>query len=178
MSNTRGPAIRYYRSLVGSWSGPYEYTVTDRRALREAVSSLFLRLGTTSMSLASHLHTTRFSTTLDVVESGTRPAITHSTRVTSFGFLLFETTESIALDDDGRSFVMTGEQRARMGPPERYEARGEIDSDATSAAYRIPFMGRELVQKTLIVPEGLSLSQETAWSLGRVLLRRVGAPAA
>ncbi len=165
-------ALRYYRSLVGAWSGQLDYALTDRVALRDAVPGWFIRFGFVSLALASRLGMVRFATTLDVTDTATGPSITHTTRVSSLGMTLFASTESIVVDEGASTFRMKGEQRARFTPPLLYEGPGEIEPSATRALYRIPFFGRELVQRTEIVPEGLTLTQETPWSNARVVLRR------
>jgi len=96
----------------------------------------------------------------------------HTTRVRVWGLESFTTEERIELADDGRSLRMTGVQTPRFGRPERYEASGSIDETATRATYEITWLGCSLVQRTRIVPEGLELTQDTAWSHAEVLLRR------
>lgn len=151
------PSLRYFRSLLGAWSGDFDFRAKDggRTGLRA--------LG----ALARVFGPVRMATTLDPDGDG----FVHTTRVSKWGVTLYETTEHITLGGDGRSLAMKGEQRApfRTTP---YESTGEIDEHATRATYRIPWAGLELVQRTRIVDEGLELEQETAASFGKVLLRR------
>jgi hypothetical protein len=51
---------------------------------------------------------------------------------------------------------------------------GEMDPSGERTTYRLVWLECPLVQRTRVVPEGLELTQETAWSFGEVLLRRRG----
>jgi hypothetical protein len=160
----QGPALRYYGSLVGRWSGRFEMTVTSSSALRGAAFPV--RILATMIRLfggAAQMHTT-----LAPEGAGFR----HTTRVTKWGVRVFVTEEVISLQGDGRGLRMKGEQRRRFGAAEGYEAHGEIDETATRATYHLRWAGAEMTQRTAIVEEGLELTQETAWSRGYVLLRR------
>ena len=160
MTWSDGPAHRYYASLVGAWSGRFDLQVTDREAMRSAPFP-----ARASARLASPLGGYSMSTTL----AGTGRDWHHTTRVEKFGLTLFTSDETIAIADDGRSFRITGVQHPLVGPEERYEGPGEIDPSASGATYRITWAGAPLQQRTAILPEGLQLTQETAWV---VLLRR------
>jgi len=97
----------------------------------------------------------------------------HTTVVSLFGVPIYSTRESIVIAEDGRGFSMTGSQRQTLGKDETYEAEGEVLEDSMGATYRLKFFGGDLVQRTRIVPEGLSLSQESPWTRGSVVLERV-----
>jgi hypothetical protein len=154
-----GPAHRYYGSLVGSWRGPFVLSVTNAEAARAVPFPL---------RMAAWVGSFTMSTTL----SGSGNTYEHTTRVHRLGMTLMRTRESIDIAEDGKSFVMSGEQDPSIGPKVPYEGTGEIDDGATGATYRITWAQMPLTQTTRIVPEGLELLQETAWSRGFVLLRR------
>ena len=157
-----GPAHRYYRALVGCWSGTLVIDVTDWRAVAR------LPLATRVMAVLARLSgSASMATTLDADGA----AFVHTTRMSRMGVTVFETAERITVHDDGRAIRLVGTQRPRIGPRESYTADGEID-DGTHAMYRIPWCGSPMVQRTSIVPAGLELTQETAWSRAFVLLRR------
>jgi hypothetical protein len=168
----RGPALRYYESLVGSWSGEYTFAVIDWGGVR-STGTLAQRLSVASMALMTKVAgPSRMATTLAEDEPGR--SFVHTTRVSKAGILLFETRETIAIADDGRSLRMAGRLRPVGGREEAYEAPGEIDDTATRATYRIPWFGVELLQRTKVEEDGraLALSQETPWLRAEVLLRR------
>lgn len=161
-----GPAHRYYRALEGCWAGGFRLAVTDWHALggltmaTKATATLAHLVGATSMSTTLHASGRDYL---------------HTTRVRKWAIVAFETSEVITVGEDGRTFRLRGEQRPWLGRAERYEAHGEIDGSATRATYHIPWLGADMLQRTAIVPEGLELTQETAWSRAFVLLRRTRA---
>lgn len=157
------PAPRYYTSLVGAWEGRFRIRITSRPELAR------LSLATRFLANAAHLAgAMSMKTTLE----GAGRSFRHTTHVSAFGLEQFTTDETIELDSDGRTFRMSGVQRPRVGKPETYDAHGSIDETATRATYEITWLGCPLVQRTRIVPEGLELTQDTAWSHAEVLLRR------
>jgi hypothetical protein len=157
------PAPRYYASLVGSWEGRFRVRVTSREELARLPA--LTRLVGNAAQLAGSMW---MQTTLD----GEGRSFRHTTRVRAWGVEAFTTEENIELSDDGRSLRMTGTQTPRFGKPEHYDASGSVDETATRATYEITWLGCPLVQRTRIVPEGLELTQDTAWSHAEVLLRR------
>lgn len=157
------PALRYYGSLEGHWSGELRFEVTDWRGGGKGAGSVKLMA-----ALSRLVGPARIATTLAAEGDG----FLHTTRVTKWGTTLVETSELILPAEDGRSFVMRGEQRALGARPESYEATGTIADDAGGATYRIPWAGVEMIQRTRIVTEGLELEQVTPFSRARVLLRR------
>lgn len=159
-----GPALRYYRSLEGSWLGNLRFQVTNADELR--ARSFDKRM----MAVASRLGSAWMATTL--AAEGPREFL-HTTRVFKWKLVLFSSTELIRVNADERSFRLSGEQRPLLGGFEPYEATGEVEDSAERALYRIPWAGEELVQRTHIVEAGLELVQETAWSRASVLLERV-----
>lgn len=166
---TEGPATRYYRSLIGAWRGRFQFHVTDEAALRVAGAA---RWPATLMAWMNRwLGSATMSTTLQAADADGR-AFLHTTRVTKWGIALYATAERIEIADGGRSFTMSGEQGSWPLPRARYDARGEIGDDADRATYRIPWMGVDLEQRTLVNELGLLLVQQTAFSRGEVQLRR------
>jgi hypothetical protein len=161
-------AQRYYSPLVGAWSGRFEFVVTDSRALGQMGMARWLPL---RLFAVLAWYGTRMSTTLSQGEDAR--TFLHTTRVSLFGVPIYSTRESIVIGEDGRAFSMTGSQRQTLGKDEAYEAQGEVLSDASGATYRLKFFGGDLVQRTRLVPEGLSLSQESPWTRGSVVLERV-----
>ena len=172
MSEEDSPALRYYRSLIGAWSGAFTFEITGKDALR--AEKVGVRFPVTCMALLQRVTGPgRMSTTLAPLPERERTFL-HTTRVTAFAITLYETMEEISVTEDLRSFIVKGTQRPwpRLTRPEAYEGRGHVDPSAASATYFLPWMGKELVQRTQVVPTGLSLTQETAWSRGHVLLER------
>jgi hypothetical protein len=159
-----GPALRYYRSLEGSWLGALRFEVTDVDQLRKR--PLHKRM----MALASRLGSAWMATTL--AAEGPSEFL-HTTRIFKWKVALFESTELIVVNADGRTFRLSGEQRPRLSRSEPYVADGEVDDSAKRATYRIPWAGEALLQQTHVVEAGLELVQETAWSRASVLLERV-----
>ena len=161
----RPPARKYYESLVDAWSGRFTFEVTDWRAGGKGAGQV-KAMGAVSRVIGPAW----IATTLAAEGDHFR----HTTKVSKWGITVLETTELIVLADDGRTFAMTGEQRAPLAAAEHYEARGEIDESGTRATYWIPWSGVEMVQRTHIVDDGrgLELEQVTPFSRSFVLLRR------
>ena len=161
------PSVRYYRSLVGRWSGSFELRVKDRDALGR--QPLFTRLVGMAARLGGRA---RIATTL-AAQAPDR--FHHTTRVTRFGLPLLRSSETITLAADGISFVIEGWQRF-LWRREPYRATGTITADGQGAHYPITWLGAPLDQTTRIEgPEGqpsLRLMQQTVWSEGKVLLER------
>ncbi len=165
-------ALRYYGSLVGAWSGRFAFTITDAALLSAEPFAVKLPVRA-SVLIARVVGALRMSTTLRPSPDDAR-AYVHTTLAVSMGIVLYETREIITVLADGRSFTVSGTQRPwpRIGKGAPYEGRGEVNADADAATYFLPWYGKELVQRTQIVPKGLSLSQETIWSRGEVVLER------
>lgn len=159
------PARRYYESLTDAWSGRFTIAVTDWRGGGRGAGAPKAMAAAMRLVGPALMETTLAAEGDDFV---------HTTRVSKWGVTLLETRERIVLAGDGTSLAMTGEQRARFGASEPYEAEGEIDETATRATYRIPWAGVELVQRTRIVDggAGLELEQLTPFSRAFVVLRR------
>jgi hypothetical protein len=158
-----GPASRYYVSLVGSWEGRFRVRITNRAELARLPMLTWLTGNAAHLSGAMWMQTTL---------EGEGRSFRHTTRVSAWGIESFTTEERIELADDGRSLRMTGTQTRRLARPGHYDAKGSIDEAATRATYELTWLGSPLVQRTRIVPEGLELTQETAWSHAEVLLAR------
>jgi hypothetical protein len=170
---SEGPASRYYRSLLGAWKGRFHFEIVDRRALRREGLSAWLPLsGLAALQRLSG--GVWMSTTLEPDGGAAPRSFQHTTRLHEWGTTLFRTSETISLLGDGRSLRMTGTQRVwpALGRAGSYLAGGGVDGAAKSATYEVPWFGTLLTQRTEIVPGGLALTQETAWSLARVLLVR------
>lgn len=161
------PSVRYYRSLVGRWSGSFELRVKDRDALGR--QPLFARLVGMAVRLDGRA---RIATTL-AAQAPDR--FLHTTRVTRFGLPLLRSRETITLAPDGISFVIEGWQRF-LWRHDPYRGEGQITADASGAHYPITWLGAPMTQTTRIEgPEGqpsLRLLQQTVWSEGQVLLKR------
>jgi len=173
VTTSDGPALRYYRSLEGAWSGRLVFEITDTHALRTEKASVALPVA--SMALLSYLTgPSRMSTTLAAGPDPEGRTFVHTTRVEALGVTAFETSEVISVREDGESFHVAGTQRSWLGRPQGYEATGEIDASGTAATYRVPWFGTLLVQRTRIETGTLSLAQETRWSRANVVLARRG----
>lgn len=164
---TTPPNLRYYRALVGRWSGRFELRVTDSNAL--ARQPLFTRLVGFTAGFGGRA---KIATTLDEAAAD---RFLHTTRVTRFGLTLLRSSETIALSSDGSSFIIEGWQRF-LWRHDPYRGEGQITADASGAHYPITWLGAPMTQTTRIQgPEGqpsLRLVQQTAWSAGEVLLKR------
>lgn len=169
-----GPALRYYSSLVGAWSGSFAVTVRDARALAAIRAPFPVKLALRSIGMVPALGRSTMGTTLAPVGDPKDRTFLHTTRVSSVGVTLYETRDTIRVHEDERTFDMTGEQRALFGSVEPYASEGAIDDEAKRATYRIPWLGEELVQRTEIETDGLRLTQTTAFSEAEVLLVRAG----
>ena len=161
------PNLRYYRALVGRWSGRFELRVTDGNAL--AQQPLFTRLVGFTARFGGRA---KIATTLD--EAGPDRFL-HTTRVTRFGLTLLRSRETIALSSDGSTFIIQGWQRF-LWRHDPYRGEGQITADASGAHYPITWLGAPMTQTTRIEgPDNepsLRLVQQTVWSAGEVLLKR------
>lgn len=167
-----GPALRYYSSLVGAWSGTFALTVRERRAIPALHAPFPVKLALRAIGLLPVLGRSTMSTTLAPVGGPEERTFLHTTRVSSVGITLYETRETIRVHEDERTFDMSGEQRALFGPTEPYASEGAIDDEAKRATYRIPWLGEPLLQETEIQSSGLRLTQTTDFSRAEVLLAR------
>ncbi|MFO0660267.1 MAG: hypothetical protein U0165_10620 [Polyangiaceae bacterium] len=156
-------AQRYYRSLIGSWSGQFTLEIRDKHALQS------LAWRTRLMGFWAAIDgKASMSTTLEEVS----PLLfRHTTKVSSMGVPALWSEETISLHDDGTSFVIEGTQHMPTWH-EPYRGDGVISADARKADYPISWLGMPMRQRTEIQPEGLLLTQETSWSFASVLLRR------
>jgi hypothetical protein len=159
-------ARTYYTSLVGRWAGRFDLRVTSWAEGGGSIKAM----GTMARLVGGLWMETSLEPDGD--------AFVHTTRVSKAGLVVLTTVERITLGDDGRSLEMNGEQKMRIGGAVPYESTGTIAEDARGAHYRIPWAGTTMDQRTTITADGdLLLTQETPWSLGRVLLQRVSGDA-
>lgn len=151
--------LAYYRSLVGAWAGEVRFAFTGwPTGLANRVHALVLRL----------LGHVRMETTLAEVSD---TEFAHTTRVRRLGLTLFRSEERILLDPDGTRFVLRGLQRDFPGWPSRpLEAHGS--ATRTGATYHFEILGAPMEQVTAIVPDGLALTQVTAFSRAETVLGR------
>lgn len=163
-------ASRYYGRLLGAWSGPFTFALTNRVALRNSGAPRFTIEG--MALLARVTGRSVLSTTLRRGDDEGRLFI-HTTRLSKWGITAFESQEEISIDPDGRSLRMAGEM-GFGGSRSPYESLGEIAEDAEGATYRIPWLGVMMIQATRIHDDAreLELTQTTDFSFGRVRLVR------
>lgn len=157
------PSVRYYRSLVGRWTGSFEPRVRARDALGR--QPLFTRLVGMAARLGGRA---RIATTL-AAQAPDR--FHHTTLVTRFGLPLLRSSETIMLAANGISFLLEGWQRF-LWRREPDRANGTITADGQGAHYPITSLGALLDQTTSIEGPCLRLCQQTGWSAGEVLLHR------
>jgi hypothetical protein len=168
-----GPAGRYYRSLLGAWNGRFHFEIVDLRALRRQGLAAWLPIG--GLAALQRLSGGAWMSTTLAPDGGAAPrSFLHTTRLHEWGTTLFRTSETISLLGDGRGVRMTGTQSVwpALGRGGSYLAVGGVDGSATRATYEVPWFGTLLTQRTEIVPTGLALTQDSAWSHASVLLVR------
>ena len=168
------PHHRYFRAKEGHWRGNVRFEITDPRRLRASPLRALDKLSVRSMALVSRrLSSLVLSTTVDYVSQGHRNEVSHTTRMSSWGITLFRSREVILLDDDGRSFRMTGAQAffPRLWVATEWAAHGAVAADHDGAVYHIPFFGVLMEQHTRMTPQGLEISQTTPFSRASIQLR-------
>ncbi|MFO0663747.1 MAG: hypothetical protein U0174_07340 [Polyangiaceae bacterium] len=163
-------ASRYYSRLLGAWSGPFTFELTDRSALQTSNAPRFTVEG--MALLARVTGSSVLSTTLRQGDEEGR-VFRHTTRLSKWGVTAFESQEEISIEPDGRSLRLVGEM-GFGGSRSPYESLGEIAQDAEGATYRIPWLGVTMIQATRIHDDAreLELTQTTDFSFGRVRLVR------
>lgn len=179
--HTDSPHHRYYRAVEGRWRGKVRFEVTDPKRLRASTLRLTNRWSVWVMALMSgRLSTLVLSTSVDYASRGHRNEVLHTTRTSNLGVTLFRSRETIRLEDDGRSFRMTGTQAffPRMWRTAEWAARGAVAEDHGSAVYHIPFFGETIEQHTRVTPQGLEIIQTTPFSRASILLRLQRRPGA
>lgn len=159
-------ATTYYESLLGAWSGAFDFAITDEAALATCEHPTLVRLTALLRNVAGK---PTFATTLSREGDG---VYLHTTRVTSLALPIYVTKETMTIAADGRSFTVAGEQAMPLGRAEPYAGEGEVEESGRGAEYRLPWMGVTLIQRTKIVTEGLAIVQETPFSRGEVTLSR------
>lgn len=160
-------AVQYYAPLVGDWSGTLRMRVTDAAALRRCdrrtrAMGAFVRV---------HGRVTMATTLRRGPDDGAPPRFEHTTRVSLWGLPILRSRETIAPTGD-RAAELRGVQRMPPGGAVAYRGVVEFADDAAAATYSLVWAGAPMIQRTQVVPEGLRLTQETAWSFAEVLLRR------
>lgn len=135
--------------MSGSWSGTLSFTMHRLPTVRATIS-----------------------TTVRVLSTGD---VLHTTLVEKAGMSLFRSVETILLGQDGRSFTLQSEQRTAPFPwiVRVCDGDGEVTEAADGATYRMGWLGTTLHQRTRVVPEGLAVQQQSAWSRGSTVLRRL-----
>jgi len=165
--------------MHGRWRGDYALTLTDVPAFRAAKLPWLDRTRIRSMVTLPRLTgALRMETTVDAQREAAKRQVLHTTRIASWGATLFRSEEVLQLQDDGRTATLTGRHWMLPAPWRAHawdEARVDVSEDAQGATYSLQWLGVPMRQETRVTPEGLAVSQRTAWSLGKVLLRRVGA---
>ena len=170
------PSATYYGAMHGAWQGEYSLMLTDAQAFRAAPLAWLDRMRVRSMvTMRGVLGALRMETIVDARSNSDRREVLHTTRIAKWGVTLFRSEEVLALGEDGRTAAFSG--RYWMSPtPWRAqpwdEASVEVDQDAKGARYTLRWLGVPMRQETHVVPEGLRVVQETAWSRAEVLLRR------
>jgi len=168
------PFARYYDLHQGRWRGRLRFSIFDEGALRAAALPAIDHARIRSMAaLCRALGFFWMDTRVDcgALDGG---RVVHETRISRAGVTLLAGREVLSPRPDGRSGAMTLEQRF---PP--FGARswddGEVivDERAAGAVYDLPWIGGRMRQRTHVVPDGLAVEQEGAFSLAEVCLLRV-----
>lgn len=168
------PHHRYYRAMEGHWRGKVRFEITDPKRLRVSTLRVMDRWSVWAMALISrHASTLVLSTSVDYASRGHRNVVLHTTRTSSLGVTLFRSREVILLEDDGRSFRMTGTQAffPRLWKTTEWTAHGTVAPDHDGAVYHIPFFGETIEQHTRMTPQGLEVIQTTPFSRACILLQ-------
>lgn len=145
-----GVAAGYYAATTGAWRGRY---VVDGA------------LGVVPVSV---------DTSVAVLDA---QRVQHTTRASVFGVTIFQSSEVIAVNDDGRSFTMTIDVRGLFGSV--VVSDGEVDDDGGGATYRIPWLGSVLVQRGQLTrgasrdDDVVTLSHQHRFLRGHVALHRL-----
>jgi hypothetical protein len=171
------PSYAYYRSRHGRWTGAFELTITDRAALAASALAFGDRLSLLLLPLlANVLGPFRLDTTVDAESRLDAGEVVHTTRLSKWGMTLFRSFEVITLHDNGREFSM----HVSMGVWPRpstldriSESTGQVDAAATRASYDFPWLGTRMRQTGERDGEVTRLTQETPFSRGVQVLRRV-----
>ncbi len=165
--------------MVGRWGSPFRLVITNRVALRESRLRAVDRLQVEALAAMNALGAApQMTTTVGFDPDCHECRVLHTTRISSAGVTLFRSEEWLTLDDDGRGAVLRGAQRSA---PTLWIARPwaestvRFDEDGQGAHYALTWLGVPLRQVTRVVPEGVRLTQETAWSRAEALLQRVAA---
>ena len=174
--STLPPNRAYYQSTHGRWRSALELRITDWRAFRACPMTLLDRFRVLSMlATAAVLGPLVIETEVDYhghVEDG---EVLHRTRVGKWGMTLMRSEERFVLDDDGHAFEMRGE--LRMAPTFLArgfgDATGRIDETGTRGRYEFDWLGTRMRQTTRLDARGAEITQETDWSRGVQMLRRI-----
>ncbi|MFO0826168.1 MAG: hypothetical protein U0792_24135 [Gemmataceae bacterium] len=173
--HTDSPHHRYYRAMEGHWRGNVRFEITDPKRLRASALRLSDRWSVWTMALLSRrLSTLVLSTSVDYASRGHKNEVLHTTRTSNLGVTLYRSRETIRLEDDGRSFRMTGAQAffPLLWKTTEWAAHGAVAADHRGAVYHIPFFGETIVQHTRTTPQGLEVIQTTPFSRATILLHQ------
>lgn len=155
--------LAYYGSLVGRWRGSFELRITDPDGLRGLAGPD--RIAMRAFAMLRRLGTPFLETS--VALDGER--VLHTTRVRLLGGVVFDSAESI---HGGR---LVGS--LRMPPdPRRRPIRGAVVVEGDSARYDLVWLGVPLLQRAVFdrARDTVTITQETQFSFGTQVLRRIG----
>ena len=167
----------YYRPLHGAWRCAYDFAITDHTALRSSAMGWLDRQRVLSMVWTPRLlGPLTLDTTVDYFTHGASGVVLHTTRASKWGIPLFSSAETITLHENGTDFTLQGGQR--MFPSfwrvrDFGDGRGTVDASGTRASYTFAWLGTEMRQTTIASGDTVTITQETAWSRGVQVLKRV-----
>ncbi len=160
---------RYFKKVVGHWSGPFHFQITDHVVMRTEVSATIDRL---RLSMLHHMWPARMETS---VSWANEEMVRHTTRIKSLGILCMNSEEKFHLNEDGIQFAVAMRQRLapafwinRVFP----DGLGKVYSDCSGATYQLPWIGGVVYQHSKIGNEGVQLIQTSPWFSARVMLVR------
>jgi len=166
------PHHHYFRAKQGHWRGKIRFVLTDPRGLRASSVRWADKWSLRTLSVASRLSGLVLKTTVDYTSRGHLDEVLHTTRVTNLGMPVYRSAETIFLGGDGNGFRIEG--RESFFPFLRsadWAAEGAVAADHDGAAYRIPCFGLTMEQVTRTSPEGLEITQRTAFTRATILLK-------
>ena len=161
--------------MVGAWQSPFRLRIPNWTVFQRVPLRPIDRMQVVSLTVMKWMFVPpHMQTTVTFDEAAQR--VHHTTRISKLGVTLFRSEELIALNDDGVSGVFTGTwaSAATMWREQPWpESRVEFDPDGDGAKYAFTWLGQPMRQATRKMPEGLLLSQTTAFSKAAAVLRRV-----
>ena len=170
------PSMMYYRAVEGRWSGPLVFSAARNAAFVRARAPWIDRARARVLALLARLGLRLLmQTSVDASSRIARNEVVHTTRLSKWGLTLYESTELLTLELNGRDVLIT--RRERVAPSRRFSeqdghCRAEVEASSLCARYFIPFFGGVLRQTARIEFGCVRLVQEADVMRGTALLVR------